>query len=64
MDERICQMHQGLLAALDNVQESYRLLHAGVFPDAEVCHDLLEQLTLAHAATQNWLALLARDRVH
>ena len=59
MESRIRDVHRRLVAALDNVQESYGLVRAGIFPDAEVCHDLLEQLAIAHKAAEEWQALLA-----
>ena len=59
MESRIRDAHRRLVAALDNVQESYNLLKSDIFPDAEVCHDLLEQLAIAQKAAEQWQALLA-----
>jgi len=59
MESRIRDAHRRLLAALDNVQESYNLLKSDIFPDVEVCHDLMEQLAIAHEAAEQWQALLA-----
>ena len=59
MESRIRDAHRRLVAALDNVQESYHLLKSDIFPDAEVCQDLLEQLAIAHEAAEQWQALLA-----
>ena len=59
MDSRIRDAHRRLVAALDNVQESYNLLKSDIFPDVEVCHDLMEQLAIAHEAAEQWQALLA-----
>jgi len=58
MESRILEVHRRLVAALDNVQESYGLVRSGVLPDAEVCQDLLEQLAIAHEAAEQWQALL------
>ena len=58
MESRIRDAHRRLVAALDNVQESYNLLKSDIFPVAEVCHDLLEQLAIAHKAAEQWQALL------
>ena len=61
MKSRIDEVHLRLVAALDNVQESYGLLEAGVFPDAEVCQDLLDQLAMARKVAEEWLVLLSED---
>jgi hypothetical protein len=52
MESRVRDAHRRLVAALDNVQESYHLLKSDVFPDAEVCHDLPEQLAIAYEAAE------------
>lgn len=65
MTTTICAIHRRLYAALDNVQESYGLLQAGAFPDADLCQDLLEQLAQASQAVAEWRALLdGEGRVH
>ena len=58
MESRIRDAHRRLVAALDNVQESYNLLKSDIFPDAEVCHDLVEQLAMAQKAAEQWQSLL------
>ena len=63
MKYRIGEVHRRLVAALDNVQESYGLIKAGVFPDAEVCQDLLEQLAMARKAAEEWLVLISEDDI-
>lgn len=40
---RIGELHRGLYAALDNVQESYAMLKAGAVADDAMCHDLMER---------------------
>ena len=54
------ERRQRLLAALDNVLESYALLNASF--DREVCLDLLEWLRVSQHEIEQWLALSERHR--
>ena len=51
-----------LMAALDNVQESYDLLKESF--DAAVCLDLLEWLQISQNEIEAWQAVAGNRRIH